>query len=85
MLSRQATKENPETIAVSGFVNVRKRSRLSLGELLPLKTCRWHVFSGNRSGYAARTAHQFEKSPESRKGFRDRRSKSIDYLLDNFD
>jgi hypothetical protein len=26
-------KENPETVAVSGFLNVRKRNRLSLGEL----------------------------------------------------
>ena len=40
---------------------------------------------GNRSGYVAITVHQLKKSPESRRGFRDRRSKETDYLLDNFD
>ena len=29
------------------------------------KTCQRHVFSNNRSGYAASTAHQFEKVPKA--------------------
>ena len=47
------------------------------------KICRGHIFSVNRSGYAARTAHQFKKSPESHIGFRDIRSRNIDYFLEN--
>ena len=74
-------KKNPETVAVSGFLKFLMRSRLSLGELSELKTCRWHVFSSDRSGYAARTP-QFEKSTESRSGFRDGKSRKDNYLLE---
>ena len=33
-------KENPETVAVSGFLNIRKRNRLSLGVFgVPFISC----------------------------------------------